>query len=107
MDRYANFIKTLKKCNLDSGDENLIIELLVSYFSSVTNVIAHSVPKIIMNNIVRQIQLSLLSFLIHTVVTEQNLTLLREDENVEKMRNYYTDLRNKINSIKTIHTKLS
>lgn len=90
------FLNILKKSN----NKNMDL-ILNKYFSSIKHVISHSVPKIIMNNMVRNIERSLLSTLIKNILnTNSSTNLLQEDSKIETQRIYYNDIRNKITSIK-------
>jgi GTP-binding protein EngB required for normal cell division len=95
------FIIELSKIS-KSGDFELesMINFLECYFASIKQIIVHSVPKIIMSNIVREIENSLLSFLLQTIVVEEKIGLLKQDEEIEKQRLYYCDIKNRINTIK-------
>jgi hypothetical protein len=98
-----SLFETTKK---DSIDEIGIRKLLESYFRSVKKIVAHSVPKIIMSVVIREIEHTLLSFLIHNVVTDDKIQLLKEDEGVEKQRAYYTDIKTKIETVKKCIPKI-
>lgn len=95
---FINELSLISKTNL--SDVSSIIKFLESYFSTVKYVVAHSVPKIIMSSAIREIENSMLTYLIHTFVTEEKLGLLKQDEEVEKQRNYYNDMRNRILLVK-------
>jgi hypothetical protein len=86
-------------------NDKLIINLLETYFTSVKSVIGHSVPKIIMSNIVRELEKSLLTYLFQNIVVEESLELLREDDGIEKKRNYYSGVKMRIDGIKQIFNK--
>lgn len=83
-----------------------INDFLESYFSSIKNIVAHSVPKVIMTCVIREIENTTLSFLLHNVVCDDKVTLLKQDEEIEKQRNYYTDLRNRVLTIKKSFAKI-
>lgn len=100
---FINVLGQMTKAN--SYESDLIINLLESYFMSVKTIIAHSVPKIIMNNIIREMENSMLSNLLQNVVIEEKITLLKQDDEIEKQRTYYIDLKHKIVSIKKIFNK--
>lgn len=89
-----------KSSNFDEFNIDSIKNMLDCYYTSVKDVITHNIPKIIMKDIVREIEMTLLSFLIQNIVNEDKITLLKENENIEKQRNYYHKLRNKINTVK-------
>lgn len=94
-----------RKILLDSKLEKLddiknIVVMLECYYSDIKRIIAHSIPKIIMCNIVEQIKTVMLSYLIQNVVSEDKIHLLKQDEQIEKQRKYYIDLRGRIGSIK-------
>ena len=55
-----------------------------------------------MSCIIRNIESILLSFLLQHIVQENKFPLLKEDDEIEKQRSYYVDLRNRINSIKKV-----
>jgi len=95
------FIQMLSQITKNDGNEtDMITKFLESYFFAIKQVIAHSIPKIIMSNTVREIEKSMLSFLLQTTVTEDKINLLKQDEEIEKTRNYYIDLRNRVQLIK-------
>jgi dynamin 1-like protein len=77
-----------------------IVTFLEGYFKSIKLIIAHIVPKIIMSDIVREIENSMLSFLIQTTVVEEKIPLLKQDDEIEKQRMYYLDLKNRVIGIK-------
>jgi hypothetical protein len=95
-----NFIKILQSTTSKEFNTDTITELLEGYFKCITEHIAHMAPKIIMNNIIRQIQRKLLAFLIQNIVNEDKIYLLKEDDEIEKQRTYYNDLRDRIHTIK-------
>lgn len=86
-------------------DHNSIIQLMESYYSAVKDIIADTVPKIIMSKIVREMERNIQPILFQKVVSEEKIGLLREDESVEKQRTYYTDLKNRIDGIKRTFSK--
>lgn len=86
-------------------DTDAIRKLLDTYFSAIKEIMAHTVPKIVMSTIVREIEKSLLAYLIHNVVSEDKISLLREDENIEKQRVYYGGLKARIDSVKKTFPK--
>lgn len=81
-------------------DSEPLINLLESYFTSIKIIIAHSVPKIIMSNIIKQIEKNMLSSLLQIIVTDDKISLLKEDDEIEKQRIYYNDLKNRILIVK-------
>lgn len=95
---FSNSLKEITQKN--KFDEENIRKLLESYYSSVKKIIAHTVPKIIMSVIVKDIEKTLLAYLIQNIVAEDKIPLLREDEGVEKQRVYYSDIKSKIESVK-------
>jgi len=97
-EEFKNILKKIST-NLDIGN---IIELLESYFKSIKIIIRDIVPKMIMNTIISEIENGLLLFLIQNVVNEDNIVLLKEDDEIEKQRTYYTDLKERIAAIKKI-----
>lgn len=86
------------------GDKDIerIIEMLSLYYDSVKYVVCHDVPKIIMNGIVREIEKSLLVYLIKRVVREDKLGLLKEDDDIEEQRKHYGGIYNRILKIKEV-----
>lgn len=95
------FIIKLREATVNSDfNLNVMVEFLESYFNSVKYIIAHSVPKIIMSNTIREIENSMLSYLLQTFVTEDKIILLKQDEEIENQRVYYNDMRNRILAIK-------
>lgn len=82
----------------NNHESNNIRQLLEVYYKSVINIVSHEVPKIIMSNIIRDMEKNVLTFLFQT--TDDKIVLLKEDENVEKQRKYYKDLSSNIESIK-------
>lgn len=100
------FKKTLLEISKNSKFDTQNIKLLLeSYFTAIKNHIAHSAPKIIMSGIVREIEKNLLTFLFQQIVREECIELLREDDEVEKQRQYYSDLKNRIDSVKKVFIK--
>jgi hypothetical protein len=95
------FVEVLKKTTSDGLQIDSIPVLLDSYYNCIKNMISHTVPKIIMHNMVRNIEKSLLSYLIQNLVNEDVTTLLKRDEQIEKQRQYYADLSERIKSIKS------
>jgi len=95
------FHKTLMETTKNSKfDSELIRILLESYFSAIKEIIAHIVPKIIMSTIIREIENMLLSYLFQNIVTDDKISLLKEDEKIEKQRIYYSNLKTRIQVIK-------
>ncbi len=88
-----------KPSNSDVDFDNIKI-MLESYYSAVKDVITHNVPKIIMKNVVREIEMSLLAYLIQNIVNEDKIELLKENEDIEKQRKYYCSMRSKILAVK-------
>ncbi len=88
-------------------DINNINELLDGYFSSIKSIVSHSVPKIIMTGIIREIQNTTLSFLLHNIVSDDKIYLLKQDEEIEKQRLYYCDLKNRVLTIKKSFVKIN
>jgi len=80
---------------------DIIKKLLNGYFKTVKQIIAHMVPKIIMNKLVRKMELLLHHHLYQNIVHENSINLLQEDQEIDKQRNYYTNLKDKIVSIKS------
>lgn len=102
-EEFMDFLEQINK-NGKFDSEN-IKNFLENYYGTIKNIICHITPKIIMSNIVREIEKNLLSYLFQKVVNDDKTNLLKEDEDIEKQRKYYYDLRNKIDSIKKIFTK--
>lgn len=96
---FLTFLFELTK-NDSLDDLKIIKGLLESYFGSIKQIISHSVPKIIMSNIIKIIETSMLSFLLQSIVTEDKVNLLKQDDEIEKQRIYYKDLKNRIQLIK-------
>jgi GTP-binding protein EngB required for normal cell division len=97
-DKFADVLNRTSTSNGFDLDE--IRNMLESYFSSIKHIVAHGIPKIIMKNIVREIESSLLSYLIQNVVSEDKISLLKENLDIEKQRTYYYSMRTKINNVK-------
>lgn len=95
------FLGLLKKETSDN-----ITGLLEGYFNSIKIIVAHTVPKIIMTSIIREIEYSSLSFLLHKIVSESNIGLLKQDEEIEKQRAYFSDLKNRISTVKKSFAKI-
>ena len=53
-----------------------------------------------MSNIIREIEQIMLSYLLQTIAIDEKISLLKQDEDIEKQRNYYIDLRSRILVIK-------
>ena len=77
-----------------------MVKFLEGYFNAIKHIVSHSVPKIIMSNVIREIENSMLSFLLQFVVIEEKIVLLKQDEEIEKQRLYYNNLRNRVVIIK-------
>ena len=97
----------MTKNKFDGNGGKDIIEFLEGYFSAIKSIICHTVPKIIMTGIVREVENTSLSFLLQNIVKEDKIHLLKQDEEVEKQRLYYTDLRNRVLSIKKSFLKIN
>jgi GTP-binding protein EngB required for normal cell division len=100
-----DYIWTDKKEFAESLKTENIKNILDTYFTSVKDVVAHTVPKIIMSIIIRDIEKTMLSYLLHKVVSEDKIGLLKEDPEIEKQRKYYGSIRARIEGIKTIFSK--
>lgn len=100
---FLNSLATVT--NASSFEIDPIVNFLDSYFTSIKIIIAHSVPKIIMSNIIREIEKTMLALLLQVYVNEDKITLLKEDENIEKQRIYYNDLKNRILTVKKNFSK--
>jgi dynamin 1-like protein len=98
----AILAETSKKSSFDSNSIRIMLE---GYFTSVKHIVGHNVPKIIMSNIIREIEKMLLSYLFQNIVTDDKIPLLKEDNEIEKQRLYYMDLKNKITSVKSMINK--
>jgi len=98
-----NLLSVTKNNKLEVDSINTFLE---SYFSSVKTVVSHIIPKIIMSNVIREIEKSMLSYLLQKIVNDDKTMLLKEDEEIEKHRIYYTDMRNRIGSVKKMFMKL-
>lgn len=85
----------------DNKDIKEIVDMLNLYYDSIKYIVGHDVPKIIMNNLVSEIEKSLLSYLIQNIVKEDKLELLKEDKEIDKQRKYYNGLYDKICNIKS------
>jgi dynamin 1-like protein len=96
----TQFNDILKEATSNKFNIDTMIKLLESYYTSVKEVITDIVPKIIMSSIIRDIERTLLSYLIQNVVRDEKISLLKEDSEVEKHRKYYGDIRGRINTIK-------
>lgn len=102
------FSEALTKINISNNqkfDSSIIKQLLEVYYKTVVNTVSNMIPKIIMSNIVREMEKSVLPYLFQHVVTEDKINLLREDETVEKQRKYYLDISANIESIKKNFSK--
>jgi GTP-binding protein EngB required for normal cell division len=95
------FAIVLSKTSTNNGfDLDEIKNMLESYFTSIKHVISHGIPKIIMRKIIREVETSLLTYLIQNVVNEDKICLLKENDDIEKQRTYYYNMRSKINGVK-------
>lgn len=93
------FNEFLQKFTSEQFDTNRIVLLLDKYYDTVKMSVCNLVPKIVMSNVVKEIEKSLPSFLFQTTVVEQCLELLKEDEDVEKQRKQHSDLKERIANI--------
>lgn len=96
----SRFMNKLSECSVIDISLNSMTSLLNSYYSSIAEVVCHSVPKIVMNFMIRSVENNLLSFLISSTVNEGKIDLLQEDEDTDKQRKYYCNLRDRISSVK-------
>ena len=97
----GEFVKDLAQVTKPGTfDLTVMIKFLEGYFSAVKNIVSHSVPKIVMSNVIRDMESSILSFLLHTTVTEDKICLLAQDPEIEKQRAYYSDLKQRVLTIK-------
>ncbi len=94
--------ETTKKSDFDI---ETIINLLDSYFTSIKNIIVHTVPKIIMDIVIRNIERDILPHLFHVLVNEDKIHYLQEDSEVDEKRKYYSELRVRIEKIKKLFSK--
>ncbi|QKF94243.1 dynamin GTPase [Fadolivirus algeromassiliense] len=95
---FMALLSQMTKAN--SSEIEPITNFLEGYFSSIKTIIAHNVPKIIMSDVIREIETMMLSFLLQCIVVEDKLPLLKQDDEIEKQRMYYSDLRNRVITIK-------
>ena len=93
-DFLLNFNKNMK------FDCEMFKNLLEIYFSTIKTTIANTIPKIIMSFIVREIEKTLLTYLLEKMVVDEKINLLKQDEKIEKQRKYYRDMKLKIDLIK-------
>jgi dynamin 1-like protein len=100
---FATSLAQMTKSN--SFDVEPIVNFLEGYYFSVKQIISHVVPKIIMNNIIREIESTMLAFLLQNAVTEDKIPLLKQDSELEKQRLYYNDLHSRITNIKQSFSK--
>ena len=100
------FLDILEKMTKSKFDTKDIVEFLEGYFKSIKSIVTHSIPKIIMTGIVREIENTSLSLLLHHIVKDDKIHLLKQDEEVEKQRLYYTDQRNRVLTIKASFQKI-
>ena len=97
----GEFVKDLAQVTkTGTFDLTVMIKFLEGYFSAVKNIVSHSVPKIVMSNVIRDMESSILSFLLHTTVTEDKICLLAQHPEIEKQRAYYSDLKQRVLTIK-------
>ena len=101
-----DFVNTLSQVTKSENyTDEAISKFLEGYFSSVKQIVAHLTPKIIMSNVVREIEKSMLSLLLQSTVTEDKIHLLKQDEEIEKQRDHYKDLKNRVLLIKKNFSK--
>lgn len=100
-DEHNNFSKVQKP------DVNAIKKFLFQYFITVTKNVGHNVPKIIMTHIVKEIQKVMLGHLLQYAVTDEKLHLLKQDDEIEKQRIYYNNLKTRLISIKKSFSQVS
>jgi len=75
-------------------------EFIETYFSCITKIISHNIPKIIMSDVIRFMENNTLSLLFENIVNEDKIELLKEDPNVDKQRKYYHQIKTRISNIK-------
>lgn len=95
-----DFMTILTKSTSTGLDVEVIKNMLEGYFSAIKDIISHNVPKYIMKNIVREVETTLLTYLIQNIVTEDKIPLLKENEDVDKQRRYLHSVRQRIISVK-------
>lgn len=100
------FEKVLEKVCNDSSHKSINI-LLNSYYDSIKSIICHTIPKIIMKTVIRDLENSLLSFLFQNVVVEDRIDTLREDESIEQRRRCNIKLLDRISKIKKMTSDMS
>lgn len=85
---------------LDNYTPDIMNKILESYFLTVKKTIQNDVPKIIMYQIVRYIQKNIQSYLYLHVISKNGVSLLKENDDVNEKRLYYTKLKKRIDNIK-------
>lgn len=101
-----NFAVALRETTKKSDfDIETITNLLNSYFTAVKHIIAHIIPKTIMEIIIRNIEKDVLPHLFHILVNEDKIQYLQEDLEVDEKRKYYSELRVRIEKIKKLFSK--
>jgi GTP-binding protein EngB required for normal cell division len=100
-EEFRNTFVELSTKQMESCPDD-IIDLLESYFTTVKKTTQNSVPKIIMNNLIRQLERDIQPYLYRNVIMKNGIELLKEDEKIEELRSYNKNLKDKISAIKEI-----
>lgn len=98
------FKEILKKFSAETTNETFK-ELLESYFSTIKRNFKNTIPKYIFAFLIRTIQRKIINYLAQNLVKEDKISLLKEDPNIEKQRQYYDSLNNRIVLIKKLFSK--
>lgn len=94
-----NFENILKK-GLTSSGVGYLKEMLIGYLFTVKNTFRNMVPKYIMTFFIRELQIKLMTYLVHEFVKEDKLELLKEDPEIEIQRKHYESLNIRITTIR-------
>lgn len=95
---FKNALASISK-NSKFETEN-IITMLTSYYNCIKENIAHNIPKVIMSFVIRELQESLFTYLFDKTIKVDKLPLLKEDNDVEAKRIFYSDMLARIDKIK-------
>lgn len=102
----VKFHKSLAKITQEPVlNRDSIIIFLSDYYECVKEIICHIVPKIIMSIIIRDIEGSMSAQLSQNLATEDKMSLLKEDDEVEEQRKELNAVRNRILEIKRVFNK--
>jgi len=100
------FKNMLEQVDVNSSSE-YIRSLLTCYYNSVKYIICHNVPKIIMKNIIRDLEDNLLSFMFQNIVVDDKINLIKEDTIIAEKRSTNIKLLERISTVRHMTNNIS